>query len=151
MENNEVTKVEELKNENFDMALQIFDKANVSMDKLNNSLEIVGDITKSAGDIANIFVSIKEIDKDIKTIDAELEKFMKNADNSLEKFKTKSAIVEKQLDNFSDRLDTMLNKAMAINTASENQQEIELRTELLKQVKNWGDTMSSILTNLLAS
>ena len=131
--------------------MQIFDRADISMDKLNESLNVAGDIVTTVKETAQIFVTIREIDKDIINIDAELQRFMKTADDNLDKFKIKAVIVENQLDKFSNKLDTILNKAMAINTSTENEQEIKFRTDLLTQLNKWGDTMSSLLMKLLAA
>ena len=152
--NIEITKTEELAEDkmfDFDKVMQVFDRTDSSIDKLNNSLIIVDGIAKTAKEAADVFVTIKKIDYEIKNLDVKLEQFIKEADINLEKFKIKAEVVEKQLDKFSDKLDVILNKAVSINTSTENLQEIELRTTLLTQVKNWGDTMSSILMKILAS
>ena len=152
--NIEVTTTEEIAEDkmfDFDKIIEVFDRTDNSIDKLNNSLIIVDGIAKTAKDVAEVFVTIKKIDYDIKNLDVQLEQFLKKADIDLVKFKIKAEVVEKQLDKFSDKLDVILNKAISINTATENIQEIELRTSLLTQVKNWGDTMSSILMKILAS
>ena len=120
-----------------------------SLSKLNNSLSLVGDITTTVKETAQVFVTIKEIDRDIKNIDADLQKFMKNADANLEKFKMSANLVGKEIDSLSTRLDKILDKALGINTNTENEQEIKIRTELLAKVDKWSDIMSSILMKLL--
>lgn len=152
--NIEVTKTEEIAEDNlfnFDKIIEVFDRTDNSIDKLNDSLIVVDGIAKTIKDTTEVFVTIKKIDLEIKNVEIKFEQFLKEADINLEKFKIKSKIVESQLDKFSNKLDLILTKAISIDTASEKIQEIELRTTLLTQVKNWGDTMSSILMKILAS
>jgi len=126
-----------------------FENSNNNLDKLNLALSNATNLAGIVKESLNIFTIIKQIDYDIKLVDSNLQQFLKNADVNLEKFKNASQIAEKQLDNYSNKIDKILDKVLSIDSKTANEEEIKFRTELLKQVNIFGDTISSMLIKLM--
>ena len=67
----------------------------------------------------------------------------------MSKFKTKAKIVEKQLDKLSNKIDLLLDRALSIDTKTDNINEIELRSKILDNVNNYSMIVGDALMKLI--
>ncbi len=93
--------------------------------------------------------AVKELDVLMKQMDVNLEMYINDTNISLEKFKTSAPILEKQLDKISDRIDKVLDKALTIDSKTCEMVDLELRSKLITQVRDWSDHVSSLLMKLM--
>lgn len=121
--------------------------------EFNSTLDKASGIVDNASIIWNCTLdtveAVKELDLIMKQLDVSLEMFIKNADVNLEKFKDSAKIVDKQLDRISDRIDSVLDKALTIDSRTCSDVEIELRSKLINQVREWSDHISNLLMRLM--
>lgn len=130
--------------------LKRFDK---SVDKVNATINNANELTKNVQTLWNCTLetvkTVKELDVLMKNMDVSLERYLQDTNVSLEKFRISAPIVEKQLDRISDRMDNILNSALEINPKTCELKELELRGNLIKQVRDWSDQISTLLIKLM--
>ena len=85
----------------------------------------------------------------MKQMDISLERYLQDTNISLEKFKTSAPILEKQIDNISNRIDRILDKALTIDSKNCDIVDLELRSKLITQVRDWSDHISTLLMKLM--
>ncbi len=116
---------------------------------MNTTLEVVNNVSTLFNCAMDTYKTVKEIDFLMKQMDVSLEKYLIDSNVSLEKFRTNAPIVEKQLDNISNRIDKILDKALTIDSKNCEMIDLELRTKLITQVRDWSDHISSLLMQLM--
>ena len=124
-----------------------FGEINNALDKANMIIDYASIIWNCTLDTVK---AVKELDLVMKQIDVSLEKYLIDADVNLEKFRINAKMVDKQLDRISDKIDTVLDKAMSIDSKTCSDVEIELRSKLITQVRDWSDHISSLLMKLMS-
>ncbi len=93
---------------------------------------------------------MKQIDADIKMMDMRLQAHINDSNIKLEVFKAIVPTISKQLDSYSNNINNILDKALAIDTKTSTPEEIQLRGQLLNQVSHWGDTVSTLMIKLMS-
>ncbi|HPO63069.1 MAG TPA: hypothetical protein PK762_08305 [Candidatus Kapabacteria bacterium] len=116
---------------------------------MNTTKEVVNNVSVLWECTLDTVKTVKEIDFLMKQMDVSLEKYLIDSNISLEKFRTNAPIVEKQLDNISNRIDKILDKALTIDSKKCEMVDLELRTKLITQVRDWSDHISSLLMKLM--
>lgn len=124
-------------------------------DSINNTLNTTLEIMDNASIIWNCTMDtirvVKELDVVLKEMDVSLQEYLKDADVKLDKFKVNANIVEKQLDKISDRIDRVLDNAFKIDSKTCTNIDLELRSKLITQVRDWSDHISSLLMKLMGA
>jgi hypothetical protein len=123
-----------------------FQNTNKHFEVMNNNLSTAGVINN----IANVFQAMKQIDADIKMMDMRLQAHINDSNIKLEAFKAIVPTISKQLDSYSNNINNILDKALAIDTKTSTPEEIQLRGQLLNQVSHWGDTVSTLMMKLMS-
>lgn len=123
-----------------------FQNTNKHFEVMNNNLSAAGVINN----IANVFQAMKQIDADIKMMDMRLQAHINDSNIKLEAFKAIVPTISKQLDSYSNNINNILDKALAIDTKTSTPEEIQLRGQLLNQVSHWGDTISTLMMKLMS-
>ena len=123
-----------------------FQNTNKHFEVMNNNLSTAGVINN----IANVFQAMKQIDADIKMMDMRLQAHINDSNIKLEEFKAIVPTISKQLDSYSNNINNILDKALAIDTKTSTPEEIQLRGQLLNQVSHWGDTVSTLMMKLMS-
>lgn len=123
-----------------------FQNTNKHFEVMNNNLSTAGVINN----IANVFQAMKQIDADIKMMDMRLQAHINDSNIKLEAFKSIVPTISKQLDSYSNNINNILDKALAIDTKTSTPEEIQLRGQLLNQVSHWGDTVSTLMMKLMS-
>ena len=123
-----------------------FQNTNKHFEVMNNNLSTAGVINN----IANVFQAMKQIDADIKMMDMRLQAHINDSNIKLEAFKAIVPTISKQLDSYSNNINNILDKALAIDTKTSTSEEIQLRGQLLNQVSHWGDTISTLMMKLMS-
>lgn len=123
-----------------------FQNTNKHFEVMNNNLSTAGVINN----IANVFQMMKQIDADIKMMDMRLQAHINDSNIKLEAFKAIVPTISKQLDSYSNNINNILDKALAIDTKTSTPEEIQLRGQLLNQVSHWGDTISTLMMKLMS-
>ncbi len=123
-----------------------FQNTNKHFEVMNNNLSTAGVINN----IANVFQTMKQIDADIKMMDMRLQAHINDSNIKLEAFKAIVPTISKQLDSYSNNINNILDKALAIDTKTSTPEEIQLRGQLLNQVSHWGDTVSTLMMKLMS-
>ena len=123
-----------------------FQNTNKHFEVMNNNLSTAGVINN----IANVFQTMKQIDADIKMMDMRLQAHINDSNIKLEAFKAIVPTISKQLDSYSNNINNILDKALAIDTKTSTPEEIQLRGQLLNQVSHWGDTVSTLMIKLMS-
>jgi len=123
-----------------------FQNTNKHFEVMNNNLSTAGVINN----IANVFQAMKQIDADIKMMDMRLQAHINDFNIKLEAFKAIVPTISKQLDSYSNNINNILDKALAIDTKTSTPEEIQLRGQLLNQVSHWGDTVSTLMMKLMS-
>ena len=123
-----------------------FQNTNKHFEVMNNNLSTAGVINN----IANVFQAMKQIDADIKKMDMRLQAHINDSNIKLEAFKAIVPTISKQLDSYSNNINNILDKALAIDTKTSTPEEIQLRGQLLNQVSHWGDTISTLMMKLMS-
>lgn len=123
-----------------------FQNTNKHFEVMNNNLSTAGVINN----IANVFQAMKQIDADIKMMDMRLQAHINDSNIKLEAFKAIVPTISKQLDSYSNNINNILDKALAIDTKTSTPEEIQLRGQLLNQVSHWGDTISTLMMKLMS-
>lgn len=123
-----------------------FQNTNKHFEVMNNNLSTAGVINN----IANVFQTMKQIDADIKMMDMRLQAHINDSNIKLEAFKAIVPTISKQLDSYSNNINNILDKALAIDTKTSTPEEIQLRGQLLNQVSHWGDTISTLMMKLMS-
>ncbi|MCX7735977.1 MAG: hypothetical protein N2319_04630 [Candidatus Kapabacteria bacterium] len=122
--------------------------------EINSAMKITNDVIQNVSIIWQCTLdtvrAVKEIDLIMKQMDVNLEMYLKDSQISLEKFKTNAPILEKQLDNISNRIDKILDKALAIDSKNCELIDLELRSKLITQVRDWSDHLSSMMMKLMS-
>ncbi|MFA6090111.1 MAG: hypothetical protein WC755_09720 [Candidatus Woesearchaeota archaeon] len=116
---------------------------------LNTSKEIVDNVSVLWSCTLETIKAVKELDVLMKQMDITLEKYLHDTNISLEKFKTSAPILEKQIDNISNRIDRILDKALTIDSKSCEMVDLQLRSQLITQVRDWSEHISSLLMKLM--
>lgn len=124
-----------------------FEQMNTLIPANNNAVNTVGNVIT---DVAKVVETIKRIDADIKVMDMQLQYHLKQADVNLEKFNTAAVIIGKQLDDCSIRVDKTLEKALAIDTKTANEEELKVRNQLLSMVNDWSSIISNLMMKLMS-
>ena len=123
-----------------------FQNTNKHFEVMNNNLSTAGVINN----IANVFQAMKQIDADIKMMDMRLQAHINDSNIKLEAFKAIVPTISKQLDSYSNNINNILDKALAIDTKTSTPEELQLRGQLLNQVSHWGDTISTLMMKLMS-
>ena len=123
-----------------------FQNTNKHFEVMNNNLSTAGVINN----IANVFQTMKQIDADIKMMDMRLQAHINDSNIKLEAFKVIVPTISKQLDSYSNNINNILDKALAIDTKTSTPEEMQLRGQLLNQVSHWGDTVSTLMIKLMS-
>lgn len=123
-----------------------FQNTNKHFEVMNNNLSTAGVINN----IANVFQTMKQIDADIKMMNMRLQAHINDPNIKLEAFKAIVPTISKQLDSYSNNINNILDKALAIDTKTSTPEEIQLRGQLLNQVSHWGDTISTLMMKLMS-
>lgn len=123
-----------------------FQNTNKHFEVMNNNLSTAGVINN----IANVFQAMKQIDADIKMMDMRLQAHINDSNIKLEAFKAIVPTISKQQDSYSNNINNILDKALAIDTKTSTPEEIQLRGQLLNQVSHWGDTVSTLMMKLMS-
>lgn len=123
-----------------------FQNTNKHFEVMNNNLSTAGVINN----IANVFQTMKQIDADIKMMNMRLQAHINDSNIKLEAFKAIVPTISKQLDSYSNNINNILDKALAIDTKTSTPEEIQLRGQLLNQVSHWGDTISTLMMKLMS-
>jgi hypothetical protein len=116
---------------------------------INRAGEIVDTVSTLWNCTLETYYAVKELDVLMKQMDCTLEMYLQDTAISLEKFKTSAPILEKQIDKISDRIDRILDKALTIDSKNCEMVDLELRTKLITQVRDWSDHISSLLMKLM--
>ena len=116
---------------------------------INRAGEIVDTVSTLWNCTLETYYAVKELDVLMKQMDCTLEMYLQDTTISLEKFKTSAPILEKQIDKISDRIDRILDKALTIDSKNCDMTDLELRTKLITQVRDWSDHISSLLMKLM--
>ena len=123
-----------------------FQNTNKHFEVMNNNLSTAGVINN----IANVFQAMKQIDADMKMMDVRVQAHINDSNIKLEAFKAIVPTISKQLDSYSNNINNILDKALAIDTKTSTPEEIQLRGQLLNQVSHWGDTVSTLMMKLMS-
>lgn len=116
---------------------------------LNTTAETVDTVSTIFECAVESRIVLKEMDVILKQMDTSVEKYIHDANVSLEKFKTTAPILEKEIDKTSDRIDKILDKALSIDASECQEVDLELRTDLISHVKDWSDRISDLLMKLM--
>ena len=111
-----------------------FQNTNKHFEVMNNNLSTAGVINN----IANVFQTMR------------LQAHINDSNIKLEAFKAIVPTISKQLDSYSNNINNILDKALAIDTKTSTPEEIQLRGQLLNQVSHWGDTVSTLMIKLMS-
>ncbi len=136
----------------FDSSMNnVKDTANTINDTLQTANEVINNVSMIWNCTLDTVKAVKELDVILKQMDVSLEMFLKNSDVNLAKFQTNAGIVEKQLDRISDRIDKVLDNALSIDSKNCAIVDLELKSKLISQVRDWSDHISSLLMRLMGA
>lgn len=127
---------------------------NQTFSEINNSIHLVETakdvINQSIDAISKTMIHIKEIDLSIKKMELQVELITKEYDFRIEKNKQISHIIMKQLNNYSNSMDLMLENILKMDSSSNDINYINHRSELIALLKNTSNNISSMFLHFIS-
>lgn len=97
--------------------------------------------------VGSSLVAWKEIDKEMLAMSLHFERFSKELDTDLSKYKARIPLIEKQLDAINVNLTKILDFVLAMDAKSE--QEMDFKMKMMDRIDSFLNTISSTMMNLL--
>jgi len=136
-------------NENYD-DYELIDESGVSMNnamkKFDNICSLVNNATCSVADMVK---AANETKLQIAQLDHQLETFIAESQTKLEKFKTVAPMLEKQLQNASERIDRITDNILAQSDASLSEDVLKKQSLLIDVLKQADDSFNNLLVKLI--
>lgn len=137
----ELEPVQDFEIEQNDQRVEAIREARDAFATLNSCLQTANGISEQ---LASAAVSWKEVEREMVRMDVDFQRFEKELDAELAKYKGRLPRIERQLDVANDSLSKLLDKALAIDPKSET--ELQLKMKMLDKV---GDAMNMITSTML--
>lgn len=142
MKNNEIVNYDATHTEQ--CSYDTIDKSLVAMDKMAVNLSYANDIANVVSDAA---LQWKQMDLQIAQMDKQLTAYLSTLAIDLEKYRERIPIVREQLNSISNRMDKILDKALLMDTTTDN--EVAVKLKLMEMLDNYTDKLAAMMVKLL--
>ena len=153
---NSVDKIEELLQELYNEVCQNIEAIQKEMNKLSNSIELNNEIVDSKAKYAkamNDFIANKDkaIGRklEIAKLETQLDKFIVESNNNVERFKSAMPVLDGQLNRISGQIDRIIDALIETTTTSLDKKDLKRYSLLLEMLTSVKDSFNSILTKIL--
>lgn len=130
------------------------ERLNATSDLMNSTDSMLQSAEKTMNSIKGVVDSVgsslvawKEIDKEMLAMSLHFERFSKELDTDLSKYKARIPLIEKQLDAINVNLTKILDFVLAMDAKSE--QEMDFKMKMMDRIDSFLNTISSTMMNLL--
>ena len=125
-------------------ASDLMSSTDCMLQSAGNTMNSIKSVVDSVG---SSLVAWKEIDKEMLAMSLHFERFAKELDTDLSKYKTRIPLIEKQLDAINANLTKMLDFVLAMDAKSE--QEMDFKMKMMDRIDSFMNMISSTMMNLL--
>jgi transcription elongation factor Elf1 len=119
----------------------------------NNAMQRVSSIMDKATDItctfAQVMNSANEMKMEIARLDHQLDAFIAQTDANLERFKRAAPIIEKQLENASERIDRITDKILSNSDSDLTPESLQKQSILIDMMTQANDSFNNMVMKLL--
>ena len=122
-------------------------QANQAINKIETTTNAITSVVDKIGEVV---VQVKEIDFAIKQMDSQVELMLMEYDMRIEKYKAVIPLVQNQLTNYSNRMDTLLNKILKMDPNSNDINYIRFRSELISTLRGTSETLSNMFIKFIS-
>ncbi len=130
--------------ERLNAASDLMNSTDCMLQSAENAMNSIKSVVDSVG---SSIVAWKEIDKEMLSMTLHFERFAKELDTDLSKYKARIPLVEKQLDAINANLTKMLDFVLAMEPKSE--QEMDFKMKMMDRIDSFMNMLSSTMMNLL--
>jgi hypothetical protein len=121
-------------------------KANQAINKFETTKST---IISSVDKIGEIVMQVKEIDYAIKQMDSQVELMLIDYDMRIEKYKIATPVLQNQLTNYSNQMDTLLKEILKMDAYSNDINYIRYRSELISTLRGTSETLSNMFIKFI--
>lgn len=128
----------------FDSGSDLMRSTDGMLRSAESSLNAVRGIVESVG---SSMVALKEVDREMLAMTLHFERFSKELDANLDRYKARIPIIEKQLDAINANLTKILDFVLAMDAKSE--QEMDCKMKMMDRIDSFMNMISTTMMNLL--
>lgn len=107
-------------------------------------------VTSVVDKIGDVVVQVKEIDLAIKQMELQVDLMLIEYDTKIEKYKASIPMVQNQLSNYSNRMDTLLDEILKMDASSSDINYIQFRSELISTLRGTSETLSNMFIKFIS-
>jgi hypothetical protein len=122
-------------------------QANQAISKIEMTANNITAVVDKIGEVA---IQVKQIDYAIQQMDYQVGLMLMEYDMRIEKYKTLIPVVQSQLTNYSDRMDTLLIEILKMDAKSDDINYIKYRSELISSLRGTSETLSNMFIKFIS-
>lgn len=121
-------------------ANEVIDKYETTVHEIKSSVDKIGDVV----------VQVKQIDYAIKEMELQVDLMLMEYDMRIEKYKLTLPLLQNQINNYSNRMDTLLNEILKMDAYSNDTEYIQFRSELISTLRGTSETLSNMFIKFIS-
>ena len=114
--------------------------------QIDTSLSVFNNVTSS---IKECYLASKNVELEIAKMDHQLDAFIADSNNKLDRFKTAMPVLEKQLNKVSDRIDKITDQMLENVMSLDNPESIKKHEMMIDMLNKSSDSFNNLLVKLI--